>query len=49
MLYHVMFMKICLNPIFVVFLNTKDINHWDLYQIEQNNKKEYKDNISDEW
>ena len=49
MFYHVMFMRICLNPIFVVFLISKDINHWDLYRIEQNNKKENKDNISDEW
>ena len=49
MLGHVMFMKICSNPIFVLFLNSKDINHWGLEQIEQNNKKENKDNISDEW
>ena len=49
MLGHVMFMKICSNPIFVLFFNSKDINHWGLDQIEQNKKKENKDNISDEW
>lgn len=49
MLGHVMFMKICSNPIFVLLFNSKDINHWGLDQIEQNNKKENKDNISDEW
>ena len=49
MLGHGMFLKIFYNPIFVLFLNSKDINHWGLEQIEQNNKKENKDNISDEW
>ena len=31
-----------------MFLNSKNINHWNFDQIEQNNKRKNKDNISDE-
>ena len=46
---HGMFKKNCSNPIFVMFLNSKNINHWNFDQIEQHKKKENRDNISDEW